>query len=341
MLSTVSALLAAQGLRPLPSPGITQTPLDGPSLTELLPLRPYRLDRGPDVARVPFEYRSERGVREDGDLWILEQGTIHTEGLLLLADRIEYRISDGQLTATGHIRLEGPEVRLRCERLQMTWGTRSGEAWALQMDLPPTWTLRSDHVAFATLRTWSFDQVELSPCSEDKPGWKAKLSSLKVNLDGFATLKNAHIYLGPIPTYYYVPWAIYPAQADRASGLLPPQVGFSSSFGTTLGATWYQVLGPTADFTFSPEYFSKEGVLWGGEARWHPDLTHEGSLSGESIHQRSLNTQRYRLNFKEVWQREDGWQLTANVNQASDNLVDADFGKGIGQLGATSFDSAL
>ncbi len=341
MLGTVSALLTAQGLRPLPSPGPSQSPLDAPTLTELLPLRPYRLERGLDVARVPFEYRSERGVREEGDLWILEQGALQTVGLLLLAVRIEYRISDGRLTATGHIRLEGPEVRLRCERLQMTWGTRSGEAWALQMDLPPTWTLRSGHVAFATLRTWSFDQVELSPCPEEKPGWKAKLSSLKVDLDGFATLSNALIYLGPIPTYYYLPWAIYPAQADRASGLLPPQFGFSSSLGTTIGIPVYQVLGPTADFTFSPEYFSKEGVLWGGEARWHPDLTHEGSISGESIHQRSLNTQRYRLNFKEVWQREDGWQLTANVNQASDNLVDADFGKGIGQLGATSFDSAL
>jgi len=335
ILSTLSVLLAAQGLPPAPA----LLPLNAPTPAELLPLRPFQLERGPGASRVPFDWRGE--LQETANVWILEHGAIQAEGLLLLADRIEYRFPDGLLTAEGHVRLEGPELRLRSERLQMDWTHRSGEAWALQMDLPPSWTLRSGHVAFATLRTWVFDQVELSPCPEEKPGWKAKLSSLKVDLDGFATLKNAHIYLGPIPTPYYLPWAIYPAQADRSSGLMPPLLGYSGHFGTTVGLSYYQVLGDSMDATLSPEYFSKEGILWGGETRWRPDLTHQGSFSGESIQQRSLDTRRYRFSLKEVWQREDGWQLTADVNQASDNFVDADFGKGLGTLGTTSFDSAF
>lgn len=335
LLGALPALLAAQGLPRIP---VIQ-PLDAATAAELLPLRPFRMERGSGISRVPFDWRGER-VSEKGDVWVLEQGAIQAEGLLLLADRIEYRIPEGLLVAEGHIRLEGPDLRLRCERLQMDWKGRSGEAWALLMDLPPSWTLQSDHVAFTTLRTWSFEKVELSPCPEEKPGWKAKLSSLKVDLDGFATFWNARVQLGPVPIFY-LPYALYPAQAERTSGLLPPKLGLSSAFGSTLGLSYYRVLGDTADATLAPEYFSKEGMLWGGELRWRPDLTHSGSISGQSIHQRSLDTRRYRYSLKEVWQREDGWQLTADVNQASDNLVDADFGKGIGYLGATSFDSAL
>ncbi len=335
ILGAVPTMLVAQGLPAFP----VLPPLDAPTPAELLPLRPFQLERGPGVSRVPFDWRGER-VREAGEVWTLEQGAIQAEGLLLLADRIDYQIQEGRLTAEGHIRLEGPGLRLRCERLQMDWGRRSGEAWALQMDLPPNWTLRSSHVAFTTLRTWAFDEVELSPCPEAKPGWKARLSSLKVDLDGFATLWNARVLLGSVPVFY-LPYAIYPAQAERTSGLLPPNFGLSSTFGTTVGLSYYQVLGPTADVTFAPEYFSKEGVLWGGEMRWRPDLTHQGSFSGQTIQQRSLDARRYRYSLKEVWQREDGWQLTADVNQASDSLVDADFGKGLGYLGATSFDSAL
>ena len=150
---------------------------------------------------------------------------------------------------------------------------------------------------------------------------------------------NTRILLGAVPIYY-VPYALYPAQSERTSGLLPPKLGMSSAFGTTLGLSYYQVMGDSVDATLSPEYYTKEGTLWGGEMRWRPDLTHQGSFSGQTIHQQSLDTRRYRYSLKEVWQREDGWQLTADVNQASDNLVDADFGKGIGYLGATSFDSA-
>ena len=335
LLATLPTLLVAQGLPPIPA----MVPLEAPTPAELLPLRPFQVERGSGASRVPFDWRGER-VSEAGDVWILEQGAIQATGLLLLADRIEYRIPDGRLIAEGHIRLEGPDLRLRCERLQMDWKLRSGEAWALLMDLPPSWTLRSSHVAFTTLRTWAFDEVELSPCPEEKPGWRARLSSLKVDLDGFATLWNARVLLGSVPVYY-LPWAIYPAQAERTSGLLSPQLGVSSSFGTTVGLSYYQVLGDRADVTLSPEYFSKEGVLYGAEARWRPDLTHQGSFSGETIHQRSLDTQRYRYSLKEVWQREDGWQFTADVNQASDSLVDADFGKGLGYLGTSSFDSAL
>ena len=333
MLCLVPTLLAAQGTPSIPVLG----PLEAPTPAELLPLRPFRVEQGSNSSRVPFDWRGE--LQEKADLWILEGGAIQAEGILLLADRIEYGITDGRLSAAGHVRLEGPDLRLRGERLQMDWKLRSGEAWALQMDLPG-WTLQSSHVAFATLRTWAFDEVELSPCPEEKPGWRARLTSLKVDLDGFATLWNARVLLGSVPIYY-VPWAIYPAQAERTSGLMAPQLGLSSSFGTTVGLSYYQVLGSQADVTFSPEYFSKEGVLYGGEAHWRPDLTHQGSFSGETIHQHSLDTQRYRYSLKEVWQREDGWQLTADVNQASDSLVDADFGKGLGYLGTTSFDSAL
>ena len=342
LLGSVCSLLAAQGLpqvRPL-------GPLEAPGPVDLLPLRPFRLDRTPGTSRVPFDWRGER-VMEVGDVWTLEEGAIQAEGILLLADRIEYRIPEGRLVASGHIRLEGPDLRLRAERLEMAWATRSGEAWALRMDLPPTWALRSGHVAFDTLRRWAFEDVELSPCLEEAPGWRARLSSMEVNLDGFATLWNARVLLGTVPVLY-LPYAIYPAQAQRTSGLLPPRFGASSAFGATLGLSYYQVLGPTADLTFSPEYFTKEGVLWGLEGRWHPDLTHQGSFSGQTIRQKSLDTRqksldtrRYRYSLKEVWQREDGWQLTADVNQASDNLVDADFGRGLGNLGSTSFDSAL
>jgi len=334
LVGVLPVLLAAQGLPPAPA----LQPLDAPTPAELLPLRPFQLERSSGNSKVPFDWRGE--LQEKADLWVLDHGAIQAKGLLLLADRIEYRIAEGELIAEGHVRLEGPDLRLRSERLQMNWALRSGEAWALQMDLPPSWTLRSSHVAFTTLRTWLFDEVDLSPCPEDKPGWKAKLSSLKVDLDGFAKLWNPRVQVDTVPVFY-LPYALYPAKAERTSGLISPELGMSSQFGATVGVSYYQVLGNSADVTFSPEYFSKEGTLWGGEARWHPDVTHEGSISGMTIHSLSLDTQRYQFGLKEVWQREDGWQLTADVNQASDNLVAADYGSGLGSLGATNFDSAL
>ena len=337
VLGVLGLRLAAQGLPPIPAP---QPPLPVPPPEFLLPYRPFELGGQASGSGLPFSYRGQNVVQE-GERWTLEGGAIQGEGLLLLADRIQYDLRTGELVAEGRIRLEAPDLRLRCEKLQMNWRSRSGQAWMLEMDLPPTWTLKSSRVSFETLRIWTFDAVEVTSCPEEKPGWRAKLSKLRVDLDGYAQLWNLRVLLGHLPTHIYLPYALYPAKLDRASGLLPPQLGTSSSLGTSLGLGYYQTLGPSADATFDPEWFSKEGVLWGGEARWNPTTTHDGSFSGQWIHQRTLDENRYRYGLKEVWQGENGWQLAVDANDASDNLVDADFGRGLGQLGQTNFNSSL
>lgn len=329
--------LGAQAPPPLPATR-SQEPL--PMAEELLPLRPWPLDE-PGGRRLPFAYRGER-VSQEGDTWTLEQGALQSPELLLLADRIRFDRKRGLVQAEGHIRLEAEGVRLSCERLVMDWDTRAGEAYALELELAPSWILHSQKVVFAGLRKWDFQAVDVSPCPQERPGWKVRLSELKLDLDSFATLRNVRLYLWNVFAFpYYIPWAIYPAQAQRSSGLLPPLIGGSSRLGTTVGLSYFQTLGSTADVTLAPEYFGKEGVMWGGEGRWNPEPTHQGSVQGQVITQRSTGERRYRLGIKELWQREDGWQLSVDANRASDSLMDADFGRGLGQLGVNVFDSAV
>ena len=330
--------LNAQSLPGLPPLKPIQENAILPDLIALLPLRPFN-PGGEQNKRVPFRWRGEKVV-ETVDSWSIEGGAIETDEVLLLADQIRYELSTGQLTASGHIRLEAPDLRLRCERLSMDWKHQVGEARGLELEVPPDWVLHSDSVNFTTLKHWDFKEVELSPCPQEEAGWRTKLSELKLDLDGFATLRNARVIVGHVPLLY-VPWAIYPAKAQRSTGLLPPLLGYSGRLGVTVGLNYFQTLGDSADATFFPQYFSKQGVLWGLESRWNPEPTQQGSFQGQVINERSSGDRRYRVGFKEIWQREDGWQLTADINRASDTAIDADYGKGPGQLGSRPFDSAF
>ena len=327
--------LAAQGLPPLPP----QDALSAlPSLGDLLPLRPVPLDPVGE-RKDPLRLRG-RNVQESPDGWTLADGAVESKDLMLVADRIQYVQSTGQVEAEGHIRLEAPGLRLRCGRLRMDWARRIGEAWALELELPPNWLLHSAKVEFNTLEHWEFDKVELSPCPEEKPGWKALLSKLTVDLDHYARLRNLWIWVFNLPTPYFLPWAIYPAKADRTSGVLPISMAFRGPMGASLAVPYYQVLGRSADVTITPQYFTKEGTLWNGDLRWNPEPTHQGEVTGEFIHQRTDEERRYRFNVKELWQREDGWQFTADINRGSDTLLDTDYGNGIARLGSNSYDSA-
>lgn len=335
LLGGAAMLLCGQGLPPLPLHPRREPAING---ADLLTLRPFEVS-GIRTEGVPFRWSGER-VQEGQDLWELEKGLIQSDSVLLLADRIQYRPSTGELVAEGNIRLEAPDLRLRCGRLRMAWRTQIGEAQALELELPPSWILRSNRVSFATFRHWDFESVEISPCPQEDPGWKARLSRLKLDMDGFASFRNARVIVGAVPVLF-LPWAIYPAKAERSSGLLPPSFGYSGNLGASLGLPYYQVLGSSADATIQPQWFSRQGIMWSSEVRWAPEPTHQGTLQGQFIEQRDPAARRYRVGFKEVWQREDGWQFAADVNQASDNLLENDFGRGVAGPGANPFDSAV
>jgi len=334
-LGALPLFLAGQGLPSIPkSEAFPATP----DLSQWLPLRPLPLEPG-DEGKEPVRIRG-KNVGQSPAGWTLEDGAVEGKDLMLLADRIQFNQATGELQAEGHIRLEGPGLRLRCGRLRMDWNKRIGEAYALELELPPNWVLRSDKVEFNTMQHWEFDKVELSPCPEEKPGWQARVSKLTVDLDHYARLKNLWIWVFNLPTFYYLPYAIYPARAQRASGILPISMAFSGPMGASLGVPYYQVLSDSADATFSPQYFTRQGALLGGELRWNPEPTHKGEISGEFIQQRDPEARRYRVNAKELWQREDGWQFTADINRASDTLLDSDYGNSLARLGGNSYDSA-
>ena len=335
MLGTLTVLLSAQALPPLPEAGPMT---DIPDVVELLPYRPMGI-AAPNDASVPLQYRGER-VLNGPEGWTIERGALQSEDMLLLADHIQYNPLTGMLVADGNIRLEGQGIRLRCERLKMDWKQRAGEAWALELELAPDWTLRSDQVAFASLKRWDFRKVVVSSCPQEKPGWSMTLSRLKLNLDKFATFYNAKLFVGSVPVLY-LPWGTYPAKAKRSPGLLPTLPSYSNVLGLTLGLPYFQPLGDTMDITLDPVFYGKENPLWGGEFRWNPEPTHSGTFLSHFIHQKTDGEHRYRYQFKDLWQREDGWQFTADINQASDSLLEADYGQSVGSLGTTSFDSAI
>jgi hypothetical protein len=300
--------------------------------------------------------------------------------LLLRAESIEYNRTEQNLKATGNVNIEHVEFKMRCHRLEITMSDSGkegqegiatfGNAWGVTFEFPPSWTLTSNHVYFLShpgdslgvmgklmgggkarnTTEFHFKEVSVTPCPQNSTGWIAKTSSLDLKtgtyghasgLQGYATLKNLVLKLGNAPILW-LPWVLFPARIDRAAGLLPPSLGYHGRLGAVFSVPYFQPLGNTADITLSPTLYSREGVLWGFESRWAPVLTHAGSVNARYIRPRSTGESRYRVNMNEIWDMENGWHIRADINQASDQLMDAEFGAaGSRPIGTPAYNSSL
>lgn len=342
----------------------------------LFPQRPAKIS---DKKTMSINWHGE-SVREDEGTLILAGGALDMDGpignLSIKADAIEYNRFEQTIKAVGDVRMEHPEFKMLCRRLEMklTYADDdiipSGEAWEVTFELPPTWTLNSRLVRFVsypgdslgfvgklmgggkadTTTEFHFEEVSVTPCPQRNPDWIAKASGLELKtgtysdnsgLQGYATLKNLVLKLGRVPILW-MPLALFPARIDRAPGLLPPTIGFNGQLGATLGLSYFQPLGATVDLTFSPTWYSKEGFMWSLESRWEPEVTHKGSVNMRYIRPNSTKEARYRLNLHEIWDLENGWFVRADVNQASDQMMDVEFGTvSRSLLGTAVYNSSL
>ncbi len=338
-LGALPLSLAGQGLPALPElPGLEALPAS-PNPGELLPLRPMPLE--PEAERKePLRLRG-RNVEETPDGWTLVDGAVEGKDLLLLADRIQYSQATGQVEAEGHIRLEGPgrapALRPAQDGLEpahrRSLRPGAGTAPHLGAASPP----RSNSTPCST---GSSSRSKLSPCPEEKPGWKA----LRLQAEG-----------GPGPLRD----AAQPLDLGvRPADLLLPALGHLPGQGRAH-------LGRAADLhvLFRPQRrLPRRALLPGaGQERGrhhHPPVLHQGGhpverrpalgprahppgRSPASTSTRTPTTSAATgINIKELWQREDGWQFTADINRASDTLLDTDYGSGISRLGTNTFDSA-
>ena len=289
---------------------------------------------------LPFSWRGE-GLFQEGEVWTFTKGAVETNEMVMMADLLIYNSTSGIMKAQGHIKISLQALDFYSERIEYDWFKKSGTADVVRLDLPPTWTIKSDRVTFNNFRQWNFKTVTVTPCSEIDPGWSASMSELDLDLDSYAQLWNLRLAIGAVPVPIYLPYLIYPSQTKRTSGFLPPVIGSSSLLGTKFGLNYYQVLGDSADATLSPTWYSKEGILWGTELRWLISNQHQGNFTGEIIRSQSLNKLRYRFSLNESFKNQSGWNFYLRSNESSDNLMDIDYGSGISALSGTSHASNL
>jgi hypothetical protein len=291
------------------------------------------------------------------------------------AETISFNRLDQSLKASGNVVLEHPNYKMRCQQIEMRLTVsgdeviRTGEAHGAIFELPPSWILTARLASFEDYpgdslgllgkllggradRTteFRFEDASVSPCPDDRPNWVANTSNihLKTGLyesgsrqQGYATLKNIVLKIGPVPIMW-MPLALFPARVDRAPGLLPPEIGYSSQLGAIVGMSYFQPLGDSADATISPTWHSEVGTMWAMESRWAPGITHKGIFSGRYIRPKGTAEERYRFGLQEIWDLENGWYVRADINGASDQLMDTEFGKsGRTPIGAPAYDSTL
>ncbi|MFI5119876.1 MAG: LPS-assembly protein LptD [Thermoanaerobaculia bacterium] len=195
--------------------------------------------------------------------------TIEYQDLKLTAHSVHGSLKKKTVVAEGDVTFEQGASSMCGARLELDLVEKTGVLTGGHMDLEGGLHLTGATLAKVGPRTFSLTDGVVTSCEGADPAWKFKVKSGSVTLEEFARLKSVTFSMGGVPLLW-VPYLIWPALRDRASGFLIPGLGYSSTRGGYFGMSYYWAISRSADATFSGDFYTKGYYGLGTELRARP-----------------------------------------------------------------------
>jgi LPS-assembly protein len=163
-----------------------------------------------------------------------------------------------------------------------------------------------------------------------KPVWQIIASQAKHDLDTHTLYyKNAHLEIGGVPVAW-TPYFSYPdPTVKRRTGFLLPAFHGGEAYGLGVTTPYFYEVAPNADFTLSPMWNTRQGVL--GDLEWrHRTASGSYKIRGYGIYETDPNIKangpwRGALESKGKFRLSDAWSWGWDGTVASDRDFLSDY----------------
>jgi LPS-assembly protein len=283
-------------------------------------------------------------------------------GVKLSAQHIGAAEKDGAIVAEGAVTIESSFGRIQADRITfreghlveaegnvlIVWGnnrisgTRMAYDMGLKDDPDPEKRIPRGVVENAVgqvdpefyfdarrVETIGDDRVVLytasvTTCTQPVPYWSFRVSKAKIKIDGYAHMFNLRPTIKKFP-FFYLPYLIWPVKRERAPGLLFPEFGATSNRGTFISIPVFFPMGPSADITLWPEYYTIGGWAAGAKLRVIPNRDGYAEAQAQYIDDQVTHAGRYRVQLKQRQNFLSGFRMVSDIDIVSDFAYFTDF----------------
>ena len=198
------------------------------------------------------------------------------------ADDAHIYTDESLLVATGNVVFSGGNARLAADRAEFDYETGTGMFFGasgsteLVEDIEPSMfgTQEPEMRFWGSLiekigvRSYRLTDGGFTSCIQPTPRWEIQASSVELDLNQYARLRNMLLLVKGVPLFY-LPYMYYPVQdEDRATGFLMPTYGASTVQGQTISSAFFWAIDRSQDATAFYDWLPATGRGLGGEYRY-------------------------------------------------------------------------
>jgi len=218
-----------------------------------------------------------REQEKKGDLFLLHgDGEIDFRDYIFRGDEVTYDSKTSEVTATGHVTLDGGPHDDHVEATKGHYNLRTETGTFEDVSATIGVRHRNGQTSFSSSNPVAFKgktvsregpdryiitRGSITTCKLPKPKWTFFAGKAVLEVGNKAKIYNSIFRVRGVPVFYF-PYAEHPVEKlPRQSGILIPSYGNSSRKGTVLSDSVYWAINRSMDAQVGGQYYSKRG--WG------------------------------------------------------------------------------
>ena len=199
------------------------------------------------------------------DVYVAEGNVkVEQDGMRVEADRIILNNRTGQASAEGKVYLQEKGDVIRADRLQLDINTRAGMIYNGDMFMKKdNLHVKGEKIERRSETVYHVENGRFTTCDENE--WYLQADEIDVDMDRYATGRGVSFNMIGLPVFY-TPYLLFPVR--RQSGLLIPELGYSSSDGFLMKNSVFWAISDYQDMTFYSDYRARHGLGTAVEYRY-------------------------------------------------------------------------
>jgi LPS-assembly protein len=226
------------------------------------------------------------------------------------ADTIRFDSKKRELLATGHVVIKSGDDVLTGDRMEMSLASETGTVYGGELFFGKNhFYIAGDRIEKVGPDAYKVDRFKVTTCDPKSPDWQFTGRDLSFTMEGYGSMRQAAFWAKNVPLLY-VPYLFFPVKTKRQSGLLVPEINYSSEDGAGYTQPLFWAINDSSDLTTFSHYMTRRGARMGAEYRQAFSEDSKIVIMMEGLHDRQRN--------KEVTEGDYGYDGDAWARPNSD-----------------------
>ena len=267
---------------------------------------------------------------------------IEKHGLRISADKATYNKDTENISLDGNVHVDTNTIAIDADLGRISKEKNSSFFKGVEFEVRKNnMRGKADSISAGKDNNTELNITSITSCNLKDPDWRLDADNISLNhTEEYGSAEDVVLRFMDVP-FIYVPYMEFPIGNRRRSGLLVPEVGYSSSRGGELTIPWYWNIAPNHDAILTPHLMSHRGTQLDTQYRFLTESS-RGQMDASYLDNDKLTDEsRYQFQYQQHTQFTSQLNMDINIQDVSDADYFNDFSNNLSTSSTTHLNRDL